>query len=111
MSIEQLNQEIHALDSEIEMVRDQICPESKMFRYQTTRLDVLTLQRDLKLLEGKFHEAELCAADYQKRFYSLELKNSILEMALISLCKPEFIDKLTSKVSEEMCKQLANRQI
>lgn len=95
------------LDREIMEVQDHLNPDSKSYRYDSVRLDMLTLKRDVAELQNVLAAALAEAESYKSRLHSQETKTAILEAIFRLLCKPEMHESLVIRVASEMCEKWA----
>jgi hypothetical protein len=90
------------LDQEIQELHNQLNPDSKAYRYDRVRLDVLNLRQDVVTLQEQMALAEIEMKSSEYRLQIQELKTSILETVLTHLCKPEQRNMLSMQVADAM---------
>jgi hypothetical protein len=93
------------LDKEIALLKGNLDPLGKTYRYDCVRLDVFELQRSVIELQEICHNEQIRAADFEQRLELQEMKTSLLEIALRALCKPEARNWLAIEVSEKIAEK------
>lgn len=101
---------LNYFDSEIMGLRNNIDPSTKSYRYDSVRLDILCLQRDVTESQEIAEMLESELATQKQKLKILELKTGIMEMVVTQLCRPESRDFLTSRIAQDVCKHWQSMQ-